>query len=212
MQKESIIWKNKETLLAKSRTYKAKHADEIKEKRREYLKETHEYVRQREKSYWERNREHLNAKVAEYQRSNKHVRMKARISARIRENIKKLKTTKEYLGCGGDMEVLLKWIEHQFDENMNWDNYGKYWQIDHVLPVKKFNLEDDEEIHICFSWMNVQPLERLKNTAKHNKILPDMVDAYIERLKAYGAKTNNHEEINKYLDKYIPLYNKLKAL
>ena len=95
---------------------------------------------------------------------------------------------------------------------MNWDNYAKYWQIDHVLPVKKFNLEDPEEADICFSWMNVQPLERLTNTAKHNKILPDMVDSYIEKLKSYSVTTDCQDNINAYLDKYIPLYNKFKAL
>lgn len=204
--------KNKGKMLAKSKEYKEKNAETIREQRRQYLKETHEYVRQREKAYWERNREHLNAKIAEYQRTNKHVRMKARISGRIRENIKKLKSTKDYIGCGGDMEVLLRWLEHQFDENMNWDNYGKYWQIDHVLPVKKFNLDNEEEVHVCFSWMNVQPLERLANTSKHNKILSDMVDAYIEKLKLYGDTAHCKEEVCTYLIKYIPLYNKFKAL
>jgi hypothetical protein len=204
--------KNKEKMLAKSKQYKIDHAEEIKEKRRQYLKDTHDWVYQREKAYWERNREHLNAFMANYQRTNKHQRLRSRISSRLREKIKKLKSTEEYLGCGGELEVLLNWIEFQFTEEMNWENHGKHWHLDHVLPIKKFNIEDEEEVNICFSWMNMQPLERLANISKHDKILPEMVDAHIEKLIAYGSVADCAEEVTAYIDKYIPLYNKLLAL
>lgn len=110
------------------------------------------------------------------------------------------------------MEVLFRWIEHQFDEEMTWENHGKHWHLDHVLPIKKFNIDDEEEVNICFSWMNMQPLERLANISKHDKIIPEMVDAHIEKLLAYGSFADCTEEVTAYIDKYIPLYNKLLAL
>lgn len=203
---------DKEEKLAKAREYKIANAERIKERRREYLQETRDWVYQREKAYWARNRDRMNAVVAEYHRTNKHQRLRSRISSRLREKIKKLKSTKEYLGCGGDIEVLLKWIEHQFTEEMSWDNYGKHWHLDHVLPINKFNIDDEEEVHICFSWMNMQPLERLANISKHDKIIPDMVNAHIDKLIAYGTVAECQDEVNAYLKKYITIYNNQLAL
>ena len=34
-------------------------------------------------------------------------------------------------------EELRKHLEKQFDENMNWENYGIYWHIDHIYPQSK---------------------------------------------------------------------------
>ena len=36
------------------------------------------------------------------------------------------------------------YIEKQFTKNMNWENYGK-WHIDHIKPISKFDLTDQEE-------------------------------------------------------------------
>ena len=44
----------------------------------------------------------------------------------------KFNLTSKAIGC--EIGVFVKWIEHQFDKNMNWDNYGKEWKIFHILP------------------------------------------------------------------------------
>lgn len=41
----------------------------------------------------------------------------------------------EYLGC--DIKTYVQHLESQFDENMNWDNYGKYWEVDHIQQLNK---------------------------------------------------------------------------
>jgi hypothetical protein len=81
---------------------------------------------------------------------------------------KMVKTGKsiEYLGCS--IFLLKKWLEFQFDDKMNWDNYGTYWTIDHVLPLSKFNLVDEKE-HIAFHWTNLRPCT--DNFNKSDKIL-----------------------------------------
>jgi hypothetical protein len=67
----------------------------------------------------------------------------------------------ELLGCS-----IEKWIVHlesQFDENMNWENYGKngYWEIDHIIPLSKGG---------SFHYTNTQPLSIKENQKKGNKI------------------------------------------
>ena len=50
--------------------------------------------------------------------------------------------TLEYLGCSiGEYCV---YLESKFDNKMNWDNQGTYWQIDHIKPIASFDLSNEE--------------------------------------------------------------------
>jgi hypothetical protein len=46
-------------------------------------------------------------------------------------------------------------IEYQFRGEMGWENYGKLWEIDHVVRVSRFNLP--KEIFSCFHYTNLRP-------------------------------------------------------
>lgn len=69
-------------------------------------------------------------------------------------------------------ESLIKHLESQFDNNMNWDNYGE-WHVDHKLPITSFNIEEmgDEEFMRCWSLDNLQPMWGNDNIRKSNKII-----------------------------------------
>lgn len=73
----------------------------------------------------------------------------------------------QYLHCS--LPWLKQWLEFQFDASMNWENYGKTWSIDHVLPLSLFNLVDDKERYIAFDWKNLQPSST--NFQKSDKLL-----------------------------------------
>ncbi len=56
---------------------------------------------------------------------------------------------------------------------MSWENYGSYWWLDHIKPRSSFNYEspDDKELKECWALENLQPLEKIANIRKGNKIL-----------------------------------------
>jgi len=54
-----------------------------------------------------------------------------------------------------DSENLRKWIETQFDEYLNWDNFSTAWQFDHVLPVTYFDFTDLDDLRLCWNFMNI---------------------------------------------------------
>jgi hypothetical protein len=83
------------------------------------------------------------------------------------------------------LEYFLKWIEYQFDENMNWDNQGTYWDIDHVTPCSNFNLENEEEIKKCFNWKNIRPCEKIENYKKNNKIVESLINDHKVKVELY---------------------------
>lgn len=62
---------------------------------------------------------------------------------------------------GLDIQTLREWFTLQFSEPMSWDNYGKAWQIEHIIPATYFNFEDEKELKLCWSFINmrVQPLD-----------------------------------------------------
>jgi hypothetical protein len=79
-----------------------------------------------------------------------------------------IKSKSSLLYVGSSLDQLKSWLEFQFDSEMTWDNYGKVWTLDHVLPLSKFNLEDPHEANIAFNWKNLQPCRY--NFEKSNSI------------------------------------------
>jgi len=49
---------------------------------------------------------------------------------------------------------------------MNWENHGKLWEIDHIIPITRFNLLDPEEQKKAFHFSNTQPLNWRENRKK----------------------------------------------
>jgi hypothetical protein len=87
-------------------------------------------------------------------------------------NMNKSKHSIEYLGC--DIETLINFFEKKIeyfnsfiatDVLMTWDNI----HIDHIKPVTKFNLDDENEFLDCCNYTNLQPLLVTDNLEKSNK-------------------------------------------
>lgn len=68
---------------------------------------------------------------------------------------------------------LKKHIEFQFDDNMNWGNYGNYWHLDHIVPQSNFSYTSmtDDAFLECWALSNLQPLEAIKNIKKSNRLI-----------------------------------------
>lgn len=99
---------------------------------------------------------------------------------------KKLHTI-EYLGCSS-LEYL-QWMT-TYDERYTLDNRGKEWHIDHVIPLSKFNLDDESEQMIAFNWRNTMPLPPKENLSKNNKILAHQVEQHMRKLSDYHKEHN----------------------
>jgi hypothetical protein len=87
------------------------------------------------------------------------------ISKTIREfgSVKKSKT---YLILGCSFDEFKIYLENQFTEGMNWENYGK-WHLDHKKPISLAKNED--EIYELNNYKNFQPLWAFDNLSKGNK-------------------------------------------
>ena len=79
---------------------------------------------------------------------------------------------------GYNIKYLCNHLEKQFDDNMNWDNYGSYWHIDHIIPLSFFEYEDFNDVEFKLAWHinNLQPLEACANISKRNKLMQPLIE------------------------------------
>jgi len=62
---------------------------------------------------------------------------------------------------------------------MNWDNHGKYWHIDHIMPqsILPYISMEDDNFKKCWALDNLRPLEAIQNMKdgdsriRHKKII-----------------------------------------
>ncbi len=130
----------------------------------------------------------LNAQKIETH-SNINYRIKKSIAARLRSVLTKKTTTMNYIGC--NIQYLREWFEYNFTEEMNWDNYGLHWSIDHVIPVCNFDLTNENEKLKCWNWSNMVPVSVKFNSAKKTIVLEQVekVVSKLEKFKEEGSTT-----------------------
>tara|TARA_B100001059_G_C17812655_1_gene573224 strand:- start:1 stop:492 length:492 start_codon:yes stop_codon:yes gene_type:complete len=123
------------------------------------------------KTWTNENREHVrkyNREFVQKQRRNPKKRMYKNLMARASKfkQRKGFKITKSYnsiLGCSRD--YLAEYIESKFDENMNWENYATYWELDHEIEL--FRIKDEEDYELINHFTNLRPLEKIKNRMRN---------------------------------------------
>jgi len=117
------------------------------------------------------NREHVrkyNREFTQKVRKNPINRMYKNVLSRASKYKKKkgivtLKSYGEILGCS--REYLAKHLESKFDENMNWSNYGSYWEVDHEIEL--FRCHDVQDFELINHFTNLRPLEKNKNRMRN---------------------------------------------
>jgi len=175
-----------------NRNYQLNNKDKLRDYRKDYNEKNQEKIKENKKNYYENNKEICNTYNRERYHSNPKYKIRQILSGRIHTALKKLKDnqiTMKYLGCS--IEQFYNWIEFQFYDGMNWNNYGKYWHIDHTLPVSNFDFENEEQIKKCFNWINLRPLRAEKNLSKGNKI--SLKEYLLQEIKsAYFLKQTNN--------------------
>lgn len=96
------------------------------------------------------------------------------ISKRMNESLRKgMKSGRRWESLVNfTVDDLKSHLEKLFTPEMNWENYGSYWHVDHKLPIAFFSFDSPEDIEfkICWALDNLQPLEALKNMSKGGKV------------------------------------------
>lgn len=71
---------------------------------------------------------------------------------------------------GADRSFVRQWIQQRFLSPMTWSNYGDIWVIDHIVPLRLFDVSVDAELKICFHYKNIMPLFKADNLYKEGAL------------------------------------------
>lgn len=71
---------------------------------------------------------------------------------------------------GLDIETLRNWFELQFTEDINWDNFGKAWQFDHIVPTTYFDYTSEGDLLLCWNFINIRVEKIESNKNRGNRI------------------------------------------
>ncbi len=148
--------------------------------------------------------------------------LKAACRNRIRETLPKEISQKltdenrfcyvyDYIGC--DMDLLKKWLRYNYNDKMNDDNYGKYWFMDHVIPIHTFDIKNklEQNKKNCYSWFNLSCLGAIDNSRKFIGVDKTQLETHKNHLIQFCAENGIEPDQNylilcaKHLDAGNPL-------
>jgi len=182
----------KECVKQLRKIYRTENYDKVIESKKEYYYNNQEKCCERSRDWYENNKEIKNQKHTVYIRTRRQNDIEFKIYSNIQSRIysalksnnnNKKDSTLNIIDCS--IEFYKNWLEFQFNENMNWNNHGEYWHIDHVKPCASFDLLDDNQIKDCFSWKNVRPIEKVLNLSKNDKLDIDLINNHKKIVKNY---------------------------
>ena len=157
--------RTKEEQNRKSKEYRENHKEELAEYQQKWRDEHKEYTKNYNKNY----RPIAYQKRLDKYHNDDEFRVSFILRTKIPAIIKGNEKYSDFIGCSPNH--LRKWLEFQFEPDMNWDNLGSMWEIDHILPISKFDLTKELDRHVCFRWTNLQPLVKEENRSKSAKLL-----------------------------------------
>jgi len=174
--------KNKEKLKLREKLrgpeYRKKNKKKISKRMREYYQKNREEILKRHRNRLkipinkEKKKECNRIYEKKRRKINKRYCLNRNISLAIYKALKSKKAGRKWETLVGyTIEDLIKYLEKLFDDKMNWDNYGSYWEIDHRIPKSWFKYEtaENEEFKKCWALENLQPLEKWLNRSKNNR-------------------------------------------
>lgn len=115
-----------------------------------------------------------NRRLKEQRARDKQFRLQENLRSRLYKatvGLTKAGSAVKDLGCNfNDLKV---YLESKFYGDMSWDNYGSYWAIDHIIPLASFDLTDKEQFLRAAHYSNLQPLTKVHNQIKLDKVLTE---------------------------------------
>jgi hypothetical protein len=118
------------------------------------------------KEYRKQNKGYYRAWVNNKRKNDLNFKIRHILQTRIVNELKGKKEEKTSTLLGGTISQIKQYLESQFKPEMNWNNHGKIWEIDHIIGCCNFNLTDIEQQKQCFHYTNLQPLFKTTEIAE----------------------------------------------
>lgn len=168
--------KNREAIKAKSSEWYNDNLKRGRESRRRYEREHRAMARERFELWYEENKDAARAqRKASYEKNktDPKFRLNLNMGGAMNRGLRSGKMGVHWEDMAPFiLSELIPHLESQFTPEMNWDNYGTYWHVDHRIPLSLWDFESptDPQFKACWSLENLRPLEAKANIRKSNKL------------------------------------------
>lgn len=175
-----------------SREWKKKNKERMAEYGHQWRQKHHEAIQAYNAAYAQANKEVIQRRSSKYHTERAKVDFGFKLAKNLRTSLRHLvklgnmaKGAKalQLLGC--ELEFLKTWFKYNFTSDMNFENHGVVWHIDHTIPVSLFNLTNNEEAKACFHWSNLKPMYAKDNMSKKNNLTIDELNEHESRLNSF---------------------------
>lgn len=114
------------------------------------------------------------------------------------------KEISQYVGI--DRQGFITHVHKCVQSGMTIDNFGKVWNLDHIVPVELFDINNTEELMLCYNYNNIMPMfindNRMKGASVHFSLVKldslMYTNVFIDKLKERCIN-----EIKNRYDKYL---------
>jgi hypothetical protein len=182
---------NKEKIHTKQKWYRENNKEKIHTKQKWYRENNKEKVATRQKLWYNNNKERIvtywQSSIGKLSQKRTRIkklltskgRLNQNISIAINQSLKRNGSSKN--GChwetlvGYTVQQLKPHLEKQFEDWMNWFNYGHgkdKWCIDHKRPIASFDFDSPKhsDFKKCWALKNLRPMRCSENFSKGAKI------------------------------------------
>ena len=167
---------NKEYCKQYHKQYYKQWSLDNKEYRKEYNKQYYldnkEYIKEYHKQWRSDNKQYYKQYNKQRRKKDPNFKLSSQCRDFVYRCLKSKKTKHTFDILGYTPEMLKQRLEINFKSDMNWDNHGTLWHIDHIKPLCKFNFvlpdgtPDYEQIRLANSLANLKPLYVQENLSK----------------------------------------------
>lgn len=99
---------------------------------------------------------------------------------------------------GIDIDGFRRWIQAQFPGEIGWEDFGEFWQLEHIIPLQYFDLSSEDDLRLCWHFTNIQVGPTGVGEPRVNPISIIQAKAYFTSLLKTGV--NRVTDIVKWLD------------
>jgi len=160
---------NKEQITKQCNEYYYDNKEQVSLQNKEYQKSNKEEIAAYKKEYFIKNKKRINEYKKKFIKNKRDSEPEFKLISNRRHRRymilkNKFNSTKDDLGCSP--QEWRDYIESKFDSNMNWDNYGSYWELDEIIPCSAWDQSNEIEQIACWNYLNSRPLEKVNNRSR----------------------------------------------
>lgn len=171
-----------ERVLETNARSRQKHPEAARKSANEWARRNPEKSAANKAAHKKRNIEKVRAAAREYERERRKdpmYRLFASASKSVWDFLQGAKARRPFLSLvDWTPDEFRQHLEQQFTPEMTWENYGSYWQVDHIIPRSYVTLfptitEPEDLFQLFWGLDNLRPLPRRENLARGNRASPE---------------------------------------